>query len=45
VDFVEADGLAVPEAGHYTATFSAEVNGEINAGGHWGKLIVGEIDS
>ena len=31
VDFFEADGLAVPEAGHHAAAFSAEVNGEINA--------------
>ena len=35
VDFFEADGLAVPEAGHDAAAFSAEVNGEINAVWHW----------
>ena len=34
VDFFEADGLAVPEAGHYAATFSAEINGEIDAVWH-----------
>ena len=31
VDFFEADGSAVPEAGHYAATFGAEVNGKIDA--------------
>ena len=31
VDFFEADGLAVPEAGHDAAAFGAEVNCEINA--------------
>jgi hypothetical protein len=30
VDFFQADGLAIPEAGHDTATFSAEVDGEVN---------------
>ena len=36
VDFFEADGLAVPEAGHDAAAFGAEVDGEINALCHWG---------
>jgi hypothetical protein len=31
VDFLEADGFAVPEAGDHAAAFGAEVNGKINA--------------
>jgi hypothetical protein len=34
VDFFEAEGLAVPDAGNNAATFSAEVDGEINAVWH-----------
>ena len=40
VNFLQADGLAVPEAGHYAATFSTEVDCEINAVWHWRVLLV-----
>ena len=37
VDFLQADGLAVPEAGHHAATLSADVDSEINPVGHYAR--------